>query len=104
GASAVEVLNGALKSDPADLPPGMPGLHQIVRRCLEKEPERRFQSASDLAFGLRNLSGASTDVSAGGAVLAPIVSRRDWAKRAAFAAAGLAAGCGGGWFATRLSR
>src|ERR1700730_711501 len=33
-----------------------PGLLRIVQRCLEKKPERRFQSASDLAFGLEALS------------------------------------------------
>ena len=33
-----------------------PGLERIVRRCLEKKPERRFQSAHDLAFALESLS------------------------------------------------
>jgi serine/threonine protein kinase len=33
-----------------------PGLLRIVQRCLEKKPERRFQSASDLAFALEALS------------------------------------------------
>jgi Tol biopolymer transport system component len=33
-----------------------PGLQRIVHRCLEKNPEQRFQSASDLAFGLEALS------------------------------------------------
>lgn len=32
---------------------------QIVRHCLEKEPENRFQSARDLAFALETLSNAS---------------------------------------------
>jgi serine/threonine protein kinase len=36
-----------------------PGLLRIVQRCLEKKPERRFQSASDLAFALEALSGYS---------------------------------------------
>ncbi|HKQ79948.1 MAG TPA: protein kinase [Blastocatellia bacterium] len=41
-------------------------LDQIVQRCLEKNPEERFQSARDLAFALRARSssaGASTPVS-----------------------------------------
>jgi eukaryotic-like serine/threonine-protein kinase len=32
---------------------------QIVRHCLEKEPENRFQSARDLAFALDTLSDVS---------------------------------------------
>jgi serine/threonine protein kinase/Tol biopolymer transport system component len=31
-------------------------LQRVVHRCLEKNPERRFQSASDLAFALEGLS------------------------------------------------
>jgi serine/threonine protein kinase len=32
------------------------GLQRVVQRCLEKNPEQRFQSASDLAFALDALS------------------------------------------------
>ena len=35
------------------------GLQRVVHRCLEKNPEQRFQSASDLAFALEALSEAS---------------------------------------------
>jgi eukaryotic-like serine/threonine-protein kinase len=34
------------------------GLQRVVDRCLEKNPEQRFQSASDLAFALEALSDA----------------------------------------------
>jgi eukaryotic-like serine/threonine-protein kinase len=37
-------------------------LEKIVRRCLEKKPERRFHSASDLAFALETLSMPSGSV------------------------------------------
>jgi eukaryotic-like serine/threonine-protein kinase len=33
---------------------------QIVRHCLEKEPENRFQSSRDLAFALETLSSSSS--------------------------------------------
>ena len=36
-----------------------PRLERIVRHCLEKNPEERFQSARDLAFDLEALSGQS---------------------------------------------
>src|SRR5437773_2127051 len=36
-----------------------PGLERIVRHCLEKNPEERFQSARDLAFHLEALSTQS---------------------------------------------
>jgi hypothetical protein len=36
-----------------------PQLERLVRRCLEKRPERRFQTASDLGFALESLSGVS---------------------------------------------
>ena len=70
GDSAVEVMNAILKEDPSELTGGdfqprgsreqiSPALEKVVGRCLEKRPEARFQSASDLAFALRSLSEAS---------------------------------------------
>src|SRR5262249_17959267 len=37
-----------------------PGLERLVRRCLEKRPEERFQSASDIGFALEAVSSAPT--------------------------------------------
>ncbi|HEV8486662.1 MAG TPA: hypothetical protein VGV87_24160, partial [Blastocatellia bacterium] len=37
-----------------------PALERVVWHCLEKSPERRFQSANDVAFALENLSGISS--------------------------------------------
>ena len=39
-----------------------PALERIVRRCLEKNPEQRFQSARDLSFALSAFSGSETTV------------------------------------------
>jgi eukaryotic-like serine/threonine-protein kinase len=46
--------------------PVPPALEQIVWHCLEKDPHRRFQSASDIAFSLQGLSTTSSLSSAGG--------------------------------------
>ena len=56
GTSSIEVMNSILKDDPPELPPALPpALERIIRRCIEKQPERRFQSASDLGFALQSL-------------------------------------------------
>src|SRR6202165_3203181 len=64
GDSAADTMSAILKEDPPDLSVTnqnvSPGLERIVRHCLEKDPEQRFQSARDLAFDLESLSEAST--------------------------------------------
>ncbi|HMK73816.1 MAG TPA: serine/threonine-protein kinase, partial [Myxococcaceae bacterium] len=56
GGSLVESGHAILHAEPAPLPPEVPpAVAQVVLRCLEKEPERRFQSARDLAFNLELL-------------------------------------------------
>jgi len=61
GETPAEVMTATLRSDPADLPSGVPEpVRQIVHRCLEKDPGERFQSARDLSFALRRLAGSST--------------------------------------------
>jgi eukaryotic-like serine/threonine-protein kinase len=63
GDSHVETMNAILKEDPAELLDSgrnvPPALDRIVRHCLEKSPEARFHSASDVAFNLEALSTAS---------------------------------------------
>src|SRR5271167_517123 len=62
--TSAETMTAILKDDPPEFAdPGHrvpPGLDRIVRRCLEKAPEQRFQSARDLAFALESVSGVST--------------------------------------------
>ena len=55
---AIDVLQRAIASLGAN-PYVSPALERIVRRCLEKTPERRFQSASDLGFAIEALSTPS---------------------------------------------
>jgi len=55
-ASRIETLNAVLHDDPSGWPApsvSIPiGVERIVRRCLEKDPDARFESARDLAFAL----------------------------------------------------
>jgi serine/threonine protein kinase len=51
--------------------PVPPGLERIVRHCLEKNPDDRFQSTRDVAFAVGALSGAWDPVSTGGSGVLP---------------------------------
>src|SRR5215813_7631916 len=63
GDSAIEVMNAILKEEPPEFSTSKeqisPQLEMIVRRCLEKQPERRFHAAHDLGFALEALSSGS---------------------------------------------
>jgi len=63
GDSAAETMSAILREEPPDLSVTNqavpPGLERIIRHCIEKNPEQRFQSARDLAFDLGALSGVS---------------------------------------------
>jgi len=92
--TSAETMTAILRHDPAELTGGggaplSPGLATIVRRCLEKEPAERFQSARDLAFALEaatGLSGFSTAArAAAGARLRPRVALAAAAGAAALA-------------------
>ncbi|MGO4883298.1 MAG: protein kinase domain-containing protein, partial [Bryobacteraceae bacterium] len=79
GGSSVETMDAILEDDPPALPLSVPAaLNLIVRRCLEKEPDRRFQSAADLAGALASLSASPLSA------VAP--KRRGWPKWAPLAA------------------
>ena len=73
--SSIETLSAILKEDPADLteklPNVPPALERLMRRCLEKERDLRFQSARDLSFNLEMLSTVSSPGTLGGGVTSP---------------------------------
>ncbi len=54
-----ETMSAVLKEEPPELNGASssitPSFERIIRRCLEKQPERRFQTASDLGFAFESL-------------------------------------------------
>jgi len=63
GDTPADTMSAILKEDPLDLTETnrnvSPALERVVQHCLEKNPEARFHSASDIAFDLDQLSGIS---------------------------------------------
>jgi eukaryotic-like serine/threonine-protein kinase len=63
GETEVDTMTAVLREEPpesnldqASIPTAY---RDIIKHCLEKEPENRFQSARDLAFALQTVSGSS---------------------------------------------
>ena len=61
--TAAEIMTAILREEPPDLSEtnrSVPAaLENVVRHCLEKDPERRFQSARDVVFALEALPDVS---------------------------------------------
>jgi serine/threonine-protein kinase len=68
GATPAEAITAILRKQPAGLDDSeqrIPApIAALVQRCLEKDPEQRFQSARDLAFALRAMLSDSFDAAA----------------------------------------
>ncbi|HXG71163.1 MAG TPA: protein kinase [Gemmatimonadaceae bacterium] len=106
GTSAADTISAILKEDPPELSGTNKdinaGVDRVVRRCLEKNREERFHSASDLAFALEALSGThgSGATTIGAAVTATDASslrrqrfdRLGWVAAAIFLVSTLALG------------
>jgi serine/threonine protein kinase/Tol biopolymer transport system component len=61
--TAAETMTAILREDPPEFTrDGAPAaaIEPVIRHCLEKLPEERFQSARDLAFALQAVSGTTT--------------------------------------------
>ena len=104
--TAADTMSAILKEDPPDLAETnrnvSPALERIVQHCLEKSPEQRFHSASDIAFDLEHLSGVSSTTARATADAAP----RPRGKLLALIAGGVAialAMLGLGWWLGRGS-
>jgi len=100
GDSAVETMSAILKEEPPelaatgrDLPPG---LDRIVRHCLEKKREVRFQSARDLAFDLESVAELRS-TGARAPLIEPETGGRRRLMLAGVAVVALAAALAAGW-------
>jgi eukaryotic-like serine/threonine-protein kinase len=87
--TSADTLAAILNEEPAplsELAPDTPAaLQRVVHRCLEKNAEQRFQSASDLAFALEALADPSLSASTGAHAI-----RKDEGARLRVAPAALA--------------
>jgi hypothetical protein len=97
--TAVETMAAVLNDEPPEWATpagGVPtAIDRIIRRCLEKNPEQRFQSASDIAFALEAASGSTL-------VASPATARTRGRGRRVMAAALAVAGLAVAFFVGRL--
>jgi Tol biopolymer transport system component len=70
GATQAAIIGNILHSEPppADIPPG---LDRIIRRCLQKDPEERWQTARDLVIELRDMDKAPAPTARAGGLVWP---------------------------------
>jgi eukaryotic-like serine/threonine-protein kinase len=105
GETPAEAMTAVLREDPPDFPISerqIPrGLERLVRRCLEKRPEDRLQSARDLAIALDAVSpGESSTVQAAPAGPTP---RRPHPMAVAAAVAGVLLAAASYWVGRRTA-
>ena len=103
--TSADTMGAILNEDPpgisevtANIPPA---LQRVVHRCLEKNPEQRFQSASDLAFALDTLSDSGGLAYPATAAKAATGAGKRWKAIVAAAVAVLALSVGGYFFSHR---
>ena len=104
GDTPADLISAILTKDPlAGAPLAAPfpaALASMIRHCLEKSPEDRFQTAHDLAFALEAISGVSAASAMAPAPAAAGPRQRHW-RVAAIAAFALVAVAGVWWLAGR---
>ena len=103
--TSADTMSAILNEDP----PGIsqvttnipPALQRVVHRCLEKNPELRFQSASDLAFALDALSDSGGSAHSAAAARAPAGAGKRWKTIIPVALAVVALSVGGYFYSHR---
>jgi serine/threonine-protein kinase len=103
--TTAETMTAVLRDDPPELSsaehPVSPALERIVRRCLEKNPEERFQSARDLSFALGTLSGTGSSTMTRAAAAPREIPALRWLAIVIGLALALALVAAGTWFVAR---
>jgi Tol biopolymer transport system component/tRNA A-37 threonylcarbamoyl transferase component Bud32 len=97
GRTTYELCSAILKESPRPLPMHVaPGLRAIILRCLAKQPEQRYQRASEVKAALEALhsNGGVITAAAAGATLARISPERRKRRRLYGIAAGLIVAAG----------
>jgi len=84
GTTTADTMSAILREDPPELATETSHIpaaaDRILRRCLEKEPAQRFQSARDLAFALEAVTGASSSQSGAQVLGAGRATRASWPR------------------------
>jgi Tol biopolymer transport system component len=98
GGSSASVIAAILTAEPPGIttssPLAPPALERAVARCIAKDPDKRWQSARDLALELSWIAGAGADADTSGSASAP----KRTGERLAWAAAVGALAIALGWF------
>ena len=101
GGTPADLISAILTKDPlASAPlatPLPPTLASVIRHCLEKSPDDRFQTARDLAFALEALSAGSA---ASATAPAPVGAHRRWLAWGVAAALVALLAIAGAWWAS----
>jgi TolB-like protein len=90
GATEADTISAILKEEPPEPTSGIPpAIEHVIRHCLEKNREERFQSVKDIAFALSEASGATGAGAPRGISSRPSLAGRGWFLAAAVIVAAL---------------
>jgi len=94
GETDADTTSAVLKEDPPNLSETnqniSPALERLVNHCLEKNPEKRFHSANDLAFALEAFTGSAMSSQSEATVLVRPPARARWRQPLPWLVAGVA--------------
>src|ERR1035438_1275466 len=91
GKSHASIVAAILASDPQPIsavqPMSPPALDRVVRTCMAKDPDERWQTAHDVKLQLQWIAEAGSQAG----IPAPVAARRKTSQRAAWIIAAVAA-------------